>query len=64
MLKVRFNCICTNDCYGFAAKRGMICGGEIHIDEYGCTTFIVNIPGSGPRKLVQAWFANYFKIID
>ena len=63
MLEVNFTCACTNDCWDFDMKRGMIYDGVVHIDEYGSTTFVVNIPGGSPLKCVQEWFANYFKII-
>ena len=63
MLEVGFTCICTNDCWDFDMKRGMILGGVVHIDDDGSTTFVVDIPGGNPVKCVQEWFANYFKII-
>lgn len=63
MLEVGFRCECINDCWDFDMKRGMIYGGTVTIDEYGDTTFAIDLPGGGPLKCVQEWFANYFKII-
>lgn len=63
MLEVGFRCMCTTDCCDFDMKRGLIYDGVVHIDEDGATTFVVALPGGGPLKCVQEWFANYFIII-
>lgn len=64
MFEVEFRCVCTNDCWDFDMKQGMIYSGVVHIDEDGATTFVVALPNGGPLRCVQEWFANYFKIIE
>lgn len=64
MLEVRFICQCTNECVALGITRGMTFGGTACIDEYGETTFVIDLPTGGPLKCVQEWFANYFKIIE
>ena len=64
MLKVGFRCQCVNECAALGIARDMIFGGTACIDEYGETTFVIDLPTGGPFKCAQMWFASYFRIIE
>ena len=64
MPRVNFRCLCVNDCLDFDMKCSMIYSGVVHIDEYGDTTFIVELNDGEQVKCVQEWFVNYFRIIE
>ena len=64
MLEVRFKCECTTECVALGIDRGMTFSGTARINEYGDTTFVVELTCGGPLSVCQELFANYFRIIE
>ena len=64
MLKVGFTCKCVNEFVALGIERGMTFSGTACIDEYGETTFVIDLQTAGPFKCPQQWFTNYFRIIE